>query len=273
MRTVLVPRDSTVSGDDGRTHENLGPLLDGVFWTLTTFALVFLALRLYCKFSRGRSLWWDDHFLIAAWLSLAVSAATTSVCVSLDYGKNVWDMDPKNLPKMPFIAVFAGFFSVLAAAWSKTSFGLTLVRICHGWIRALVWFIILTVNAILGTAMLTMWIKCRPVEKIWDNSVEGWCMDPHKIVVLYQWSAGWSGCADVILAMVPWSLILGMRKTLNIKERVGVAVAMSMGIVAGVASFVKMAMLPNLTGSAGMFFFPFASFPSVPNFVQSTLSL
>jgi H+/Cl- antiporter ClcA len=123
-------------------------------------------------------------------ISLAVSASTTSVCVSLDYGKNLYDMNPANLPKMPFVAVFAGFFSVLAAAWSKTSFALTLLRLSQGWLRAVIWFIIVTLNAIMGTAMLFMWVKCRPFAKIWDDSVEGWCIDPAKIVVLYQWSAG-----------------------------------------------------------------------------------
>jgi hypothetical protein len=119
-----------------------------------------------------------------------VSAATTSVCVTLDYGKNLYDMDPENLPQMPFIAVFAGFFSVLAAAWSKTSFAVTLLRLAQGWMKAVIWFLIITMNAIMGTAMLFMWIKCRPFAKIWDDSIEGWCIDPNKIVVLYQWSAG-----------------------------------------------------------------------------------
>jgi hypothetical protein len=35
---------------------------------LTIAAAVFLALRVYCKLSRRRSLWWDDHFLIASWV-------------------------------------------------------------------------------------------------------------------------------------------------------------------------------------------------------------
>lgn len=123
-------------------------------------------------------------------ISLAVSAATTSVCVSLDYGKNLYDMRPENLPKMPFVAVFAGFFSVLAATWSKTSFALTMLRLCQGWVKAFIWFLIVTLNAVMGTAMLFMWIKCRPFAKIWDSSIEGWCINPHKMVVLYQCSAG-----------------------------------------------------------------------------------
>ncbi|KAL2126602.1 hypothetical protein VTI74DRAFT_562 [Chaetomium olivicolor] len=245
----MIPRDSSVKPvDDGLSHEDLGPQLNIVFWLLTSLALVFLSLRLYCKFHRGRSLWWDDYFLIAAWISLAVSAATTSVCVSLDYGKNLYDMRPENLPKMPFVAVFAGFFSVLAAAWSKTSFALTLLRLVQGWMKAFIWVIIITMNLILGTAMLFMWIKCFPFAKIWDDRIEGHCVDPKKIVTLYQWSAGWSGACDVVLALVPWTILFHMRKTLDTKERIGIAVAMSMGLIAGAASFVKMAMLPNLTG-------------------------
>ncbi|KAK4153813.1 hypothetical protein C8A00DRAFT_43316 [Chaetomidium leptoderma] len=241
-------RSSAQPVDDGLTHEDLGPQLNLVFWLLTGLATVFLILRLYCKFHRSRSLWWDDHFLIAAWVSLVVSAATTSVCVSLDYGKHSYDMRPENLPKMPFVAVFAGFFSVLAAAWSKTSFGLTMLRLTQGRMKAVVWFIIITLNAIMGTAMLTMWVKCYPFARIWDGSIEGQCIDPAKIVTLYQWSAGWSGSADVILALLPWSILFNMRQTLSTRERIGIAVAMSMGIVAGVASFVKMVMLPKLTG-------------------------
>jgi hypothetical protein len=160
-------------------------------------------------------------------------------------------MRPENLPKMPFVAVFAGFFSVLAAAWSKTSFGLTLLRLSQGWIiKGVIWFIIITMNGIMGTAMLFMWIKCRPFAKVWDDKLDGWCIDPEKIVTLYQWSAGellggcgigdppwlilfpgWSGSADVVLALLPWALLFDMRQTLSNKERIGVGVAMSMGVV------------------------------------------
>jgi hypothetical protein len=160
------------------------------------------------------------------------SAATTSVCIELDYGKNAWDMDPKNFPKMPFVAVFAGFFSVLAACWSKTSFALTLYRLVHEtWIKLLIWFLIITLNAILGTAMLLMWIKCRPIQKIWDDKLPGRCIDPGDIVIVYQWSAGYSGAVDFVLALLPWYILPRMKMTLTKKERFVVAICMSMGVV------------------------------------------
>lgn len=181
---------SKKASTDHLPHDDLGPLLNTVFWTLTSLAFVFMTLRLYCKYLRGRRLWWDDYVLIASWIALCVSAATTTVCVALDYGKHSYDMRPENLPKMPFIAVFAGFFSVLAASWSKTSFALTLLRLSERWMRIMIWFIIITLNAIMGTAMLFMWVKCRPFAKIWDDSIRGTCISPAKIVILYQWSAG-----------------------------------------------------------------------------------
>jgi hypothetical protein len=208
---------NATTAEDGRTHKDLGPQLNLVFWLLTSLSFIFLCLRLYCKIYRGRNLWWDDHFLVAAWVrspplnlawvriyipsiehvaddlsqvSLLVSASTTSVCVTLGYGLSADDMPKENLPKMPFIAVFAGFFSVLSAAWSKTSFGMTLLRLCQGWIKGVVWFIIISVNLILGTAMLLMWVKCRPFAKIWDDRIQGACVEPRKIVTFYQWSAG-----------------------------------------------------------------------------------
>ena len=54
--------------DDGRSHEDLGQQLNIAFWLLTSLATLFLALRIYCKFERVRSLWWDDYLLIAAWV-------------------------------------------------------------------------------------------------------------------------------------------------------------------------------------------------------------
>jgi len=110
--------------------------------------------------------------------------------VTLDYGKNWYDMNPAYSPKMPFVAAFAGFFSVLAATLSKLSFATTLLRLCRGWAKTLVWVIIGTLSLIMTVTMMFMWLKCQPVSLIWDSTVEGKCIDPAKIVILYQWSAG-----------------------------------------------------------------------------------
>jgi hypothetical protein len=46
-------------------------------------------------------------------------------------------------------------------------------------------------------------------------------------------TSGWSGSADVVLALFPWTILFSMRQTLNAKERLGIALAMSMGVMYG----------------------------------------
>lgn len=48
--------------------DDLGPTTRISVWLLAGAALVFLLLRLYCKFVRYRRLHADDYFLIAAWV-------------------------------------------------------------------------------------------------------------------------------------------------------------------------------------------------------------
>ena len=49
---------------------------------------------------------------------------------------------------------------------------------------------------------------------------------------------------DIILAMLPWKIIwsLPMKRS----EKAGLALAMSVGVLAGATAFVKSAKLPNL---------------------------
>ena len=69
----------------------------------------------------------------------------------------------------------AGTCAILAALWSKTSFAVTVLRISSGWIKVLVWFIIVTVNISLGVAIAITWGQCTPFAKIWRPWLEGEC--------------------------------------------------------------------------------------------------
>jgi len=55
---------------------------------------------------------------------------------------------------------------------------------------------------------------------------------------------GYSGAMDIVLALLPWKLVwpLNMRK----KEKIGVIIAMSMGVFAGITAVIKVAMTPRM---------------------------
>ena len=50
-------------------HKSVGPEIIIADWLLVTVSALFLGLRIYSKFLRKTTLWWDDHVLTVAWVS------------------------------------------------------------------------------------------------------------------------------------------------------------------------------------------------------------
>ncbi|CCC12081.1 unnamed protein product [Sordaria macrospora k-hell] len=221
-------------------------------WFLTALAALFLGLRIYCKKYRGRGLWWDDYVLVISWLSLTTSSALITYNATLGFGLPTSLFNPHNLPSVInhylLITNMAGTFSILAALWSKTSFAITVLRIAQdSWMRFLIWFIMISVNLSLGVAVALTWGQCDPIPKIWQPGLPGHCMDKQIQIHYNMFTAVYSGAMDIVLAILPWKIIWIL--TMNRKEKMGVLVAMSMGVFAGVISIVKAMELPAIGNS------------------------
>lgn len=63
------PRDLEESEGAPAQVPNYASRMLWAIWSFTVASAVFLGLRVYCKLLRRRPLWWDDHFLIASWVS------------------------------------------------------------------------------------------------------------------------------------------------------------------------------------------------------------
>ena len=106
---------------------------------------------------------------------MLVSTAMLTEGTKWGIGLHYEDMDYKKLWMVALISYSAGFATILAAAWSKTSFGITLLRISNGWVKWFIWFIIISVNIVLGVSATIMWTRCWPVQKLWFSEIEGTC--------------------------------------------------------------------------------------------------
>ncbi len=170
-------------------YQNLCPNSRGIYinasiWVLQALATVFLGLRVYCKMLRHRGLWYDDYFLIAAWALLAVSAASTTANVALGFGRHFADFNPANLERYAIISLLSGFFSILSAVCSKTSFAITLLRLTEGRMRHLIWGIIVSMNLLMPLSALFLFVACDPPAKTWKPYLPGKCW-PEKVSVIY----------------------------------------------------------------------------------------
>lgn len=70
--------------DRDMAGETNGPTLLAASWVLTILAFILLALRFYCKLSRGRPLWWDDYTLSVSWVRTLCQCIVPNVLLKLE---------------------------------------------------------------------------------------------------------------------------------------------------------------------------------------------
>lgn len=208
-----------------------GAEIMGVVWTMAFVATCFLALRLYIKFRGRKGLWWDDHALIGSWVMLLAFAGAMTYCVHVGLGSHNGSSDIDVSP-LQLGVVIATVFSPLGAAWSKTSFALTLLRITREGSRLMywgIWCVIITMNLVLTFNAIIGFIWCDPPQAAWNANIKGKCWERAVVVRYTVFGAAYSAAMDFMLAMVPWFVI--MKLSMKKKERLGVVLCMSLGVL------------------------------------------
>ncbi|SPO04716.1 uncharacterized protein DNG_07401 [Cephalotrichum gorgonifer] len=217
-----------MDADSTKVVVDYSPLLLRSIWSMFGFATLFAWLRAFAKLTTGVPFWWDDHFLNASWLCLLVSTALLARSVDFGTGLHFEDMVLENIPIVAEYSFAAGFATILGQAWSKTSFGLTILRISDGWMRWLVLFIIISMNLVLTTNAILLYAQCTPIRRLFDELAEVY-----------------SGVGDIVLAMLPWKIV--WKAKLFKREKIGVLVAMSLGVFSGIMSFLKIISLGEIS--------------------------
>ncbi|KAK2012054.1 hypothetical protein LZ32DRAFT_560233 [Colletotrichum eremochloae] len=229
--------------------EDYGPTILETNWSQVGLSAFFLSLRLYCKFKKRSGLWWDDHILIASWICLLISVILMSLSVSLGFGKHIEQVDPLNLSQITINNNILTSTTILAAVWSKTSFAMTLLRLQDkGFMRIFIWTAIISMNVLMGFNALIVWLQCAPIEKFWNPDTPGSCWDPRVTTYFDIAASAYSALMDIMLAMLPWKIIWGLQ--MKIQEKIGVGIAMSMGLFAGSTALIKCSVLPTLASEA-----------------------
>lgn len=226
--------------------ENRGTRLDAVCWSLVAASAILLFLRVYSKLWSRRGLWWDDHFLLISWFSLVIAVSINSYIVSLGFGQRMATISDDNLAKIKLNTIIVAAFGIIATTTGKTSFAITLYRITtERWMKYFLIFVIITINVSMNLVWIFGLAKCTPFEKVYRSNVPGTCWDKNKLGKFQLFAAYYSAILDFVLAFIPWQILKDL--TMKRREKVGVAVAMSLGAVAGATGIVKSVMVVHMT--------------------------
>lgn len=106
-----------------------------------------------------------------------------SIQVTLGFGMHVYDVNPSHFPMIQIVGNVAFSAAVLATVWSKTSFGITLLRITEGKMKPVIWFILVSMNIAMHLHALFPWIHCNPISKGWFRDQPGTCWSPEVSVI------------------------------------------------------------------------------------------
>ncbi|KAH7144125.1 hypothetical protein B0J13DRAFT_554740 [Dactylonectria estremocensis] len=215
-------------------------------WSLVAASAILLFLRIYCKLWRGRGLWWDDHLLIISWTSLVIAVSINSYIVSLGFGRHKWTISDENLKIINLNTILVATFGIIATTMGKTSFAITLYRIAtNAWMKHFLVFVIVSVNVSMNLVWMFGFAKCTPLKKVWDSTVPGTCWNKTHLSRYQLFAAYYSAILDFVLALLPWQILMGM--TMLRRERLGVAIAMSLGAIAGITGIVKAVLVVHMT--------------------------
>ena len=84
------------------------------------------------------------------------------------------------LPFLELSGYVSGTLSIMAAFLSKTSFGVTLLRLttCNRAMKWFIYFLLVTMNVSLAMSAVLIWARCAPIAKGWHSEMEGTCWKP-----------------------------------------------------------------------------------------------
>ncbi|KAK7943494.1 uncharacterized protein PG986_012607 [Apiospora aurea] len=226
--------------------DDRGPLIDGVSWGLVSLSGAILGLRVYAKLSRHRGLWWDDCIALFSWFIQLVCAILISINISHGFGKHASELKLTypQVVQMSLRGAINGSLLILGAAWSKSSFAVTLLRMTKGGLKWSMITIMATMNAFLIASIFINYFSCNPPSKTIDPMTPGVCSDESIHIAVDVAASGYSAACDLFFALVPWLVLANLQ--MKFKEKIGVGVAMSLGVFAAATGIVKTVKLDNL---------------------------
>ncbi|KAI1474592.1 hypothetical protein F4774DRAFT_400038 [Daldinia eschscholtzii] len=224
-------------------EDALGPMMNAVNWALTALAGIFLGLRIYCKFSRHRGLWWDDQILIFAFACLVAAVGFITSSISLGFTSPAGPQTPEAALRLQIHGGVQNVLFGLATVMSKTSFGVTLLRVTEGKMKMLVLFLTITMNLAVFLYIIFTFLKCKPEIYSWIKGPG--CWSTAKYIHYGIFAGAYSAFVDFSFAIIPWFLIMNLQ--MRRREKLGVAIAMSCGVIAGITAVMRCIYLPLLT--------------------------
>ncbi|KAI0546628.1 hypothetical protein F4679DRAFT_575311 [Xylaria curta] len=239
MHPVVAPDVETSRSKHGDT-----PKIELAVWVVIGLASSLVALRIYYHCFRGRRhLWSDDYFLVAAHLCLICNGIAIREWVPYKFEPNVTTVASS---RIILTGSLMGLFNSLALALSKTSLGITFIRLTTGWWKSSLGLSIFFIDLLFAVQGWSYWVQdCDgPSEPFRVQTTMEGCISFESIRSLRLTVQILSCALDAYFTILPWKIV----RSLELKrfEKIGLAIAMSFGCASLASGLVRMVVLARL---------------------------
>ncbi|RYP51497.1 hypothetical protein DL768_003181 [Monosporascus sp. mg162] len=170
---------------------------------------------------------------------LVVAVSLITKAVALGFGRPHAALDPDALYGIATYGAIYSAASTVIVASARISFAVALLRLTlAGWGRVLVRVVIVGLVCVTAVPpVVARFTICDPFQKVYGQFPGGRCGNTY-IPLYLGWASGaWSAASDFALTLLAWKIIWSM--TMRPKEKVGVAIALSFGLLSGMITIFR----------------------------------
>lgn len=156
-------------------------------------------------------------------------ANNSLICWQFNNGYVLSDSSKKWDEHMRILINISSCGTLIGQAWTKTAFGVTLLRITDSWQRWVLWFCIVTMNLFMFLKILFQWAQICDKDGYQNSWRLDFCINWNFRENFKEGGNVYNIIMDFVFASFPWLIMrkLEMRRA----EKIGLCITMSLGMV------------------------------------------
>ncbi|PQE21313.1 integral membrane protein [Rutstroemia sp. NJR-2017a WRK4] len=237
--------DTTLSLEN--STEDRASLLLISTWTWTAFALLFVALRFYCRLRLIRSTWWDDWLILAAVASTTAMSIIWTIYANGGGCRHAASLTPTQRVNAGRLNWISQPLCVSGLTTCKISVACLILRLQSPtpW-RTRLLVVLCTIMVLTNiTVVVIMFTQCTPVRMLWDpeSAPNGHCIASNVSSTMSQSASSYMAFIDLALAALPVHMIWKLQ--IKKSKKIAIGVLLSTGVSAFGFAIVKIVELAN----------------------------
>ncbi|KAI1345328.1 integral membrane protein [Xylaria sp. FL0043] len=227
-----------------------GPRLIAMFWSYTAIILVVLSLRFYARY-KIRAIGLDDWLMLITVVLFVITTIFVTYLATIGGARHVYYLTPAQTVaalKWSWISQPWGIFLFATGKASVACLTLRFIGPNSLWLKATLYFIMVTIFIINSLGVLFTFVQCNPARALWTPGLKAKCWDPQVQTDFNYFLAAWNIAADIVLALLPTTFI--SKLNLHRRKKIAVCVLLGLGLIAAIFSGIKVHFLGLLASRA-----------------------